>query len=117
MATVLRDAGVPLSAVWTYVRDEEDVFDRLAVRFVPGFTPLGQLQSEVRARVNRNVDLVGLSRLAPSRAQEAAEATTEWVFPGAGGGAYERKRASTASAQTLPHSKTRLCLTTSFETT
>ncbi len=94
VATVLRDAGVPLSAVWTYVNDGEDPSDRPAVRFVPGFTPLGQLQSEVRARVNRNIDLVGLSRLAPSRAQEAAEATTEWAFPGVGGGAYERTEAT-----------------------
>jgi hypothetical protein len=94
VATVLRDAGVPLSAVWTYVSDEEDVSDRPAVRFVPGFTPLGQLESEVRARANRNVDLVGLSRLAPSRAQEATEATTEWTFPSAGGGVYERTDAA-----------------------
>lgn len=90
VAMVLRRAGVPLSAVWTYVCDDEEVADRpAAVRFVPGFTRLGQLESEVRARANRNVDLVGLSRLAPIRARDAAGATTEWTFPGVGGGAYE----------------------------
>ncbi len=94
MAAVLRDAGVPLSAVWTYVRDEEEPSERAAVRFVPGFTRLGQLQREVRARANRNVDLVGLSGLVPVTAQEATDATTEWTFPSTGGGAYERTAAT-----------------------
>jgi tRNA(Ile)-lysidine synthase TilS/MesJ len=94
VAAVLRDAGVPLSAVWTYVIDDRDPSDRPAVRFVPGFTRLGQLQSEVRARANRNVDLVGLSGLAPVTMHEATDATTEWTFPSIGGGAYERTAAA-----------------------
>jgi len=91
VASVLRDAGVPSPAVWTYVCDDADLADRPAsVRFVPGSTRLGRLESDVRARANRNVDLVGLSRLAASSALDADEATTEWTFPGIGGGAYER---------------------------
>jgi hypothetical protein len=95
VAAVLHAAGVPLSAVWTYVHDDGDGSDPpSATRFVPGSTRLGRVRGEVRARANRNVDLVGLSRLAPGSAQEATAATTEWTFPGTGGGAYERTDAT-----------------------
>lgn len=52
VAMVLRGAGVPLSAVWTYVCDHEDVADQRATeRFVPGFTRLGQWRATcVRGR-------------------------------------------------------------------
>jgi tRNA(Ile)-lysidine synthase TilS/MesJ len=94
VAGVLRNAGVPLSAVWTYITDQVGDPGRSPVRFVPGLTRLGELESDVHARANRNVDLVGLSRLAPDSLQEAPEATTEWTFPGAGGGAYDRTEAA-----------------------
>ncbi|MGH2942033.1 MAG: hypothetical protein ACRDLN_04575 [Solirubrobacteraceae bacterium] len=94
VASVLLRAGVPMSAVWTYVRDSEDGYDRQPVRFVRGSTRLGTVDGDVRARANRNVDLAGLSRMAPSTAQDALDATTEWTFPGAGGGAYERTDAA-----------------------
>jgi tRNA(Ile)-lysidine synthase TilS/MesJ len=94
VATVLHLAGVPLSAVWTYIRDDEYVEAGSApVRFVPASTRLGESHGVVRARANRNVDLVGLSRLAPSAAQGKAAPTTEWTFPGIGGGAYDRTEA------------------------
>ncbi len=87
VATVLLNAGVPLSAVWTYVSGNEDASERRTLRFVRSSTRLGDVDGVVRARANRNVDLVGLSRIAPRTAQDAPHATTEWTFPGAGGGA------------------------------
>jgi tRNA(Ile)-lysidine synthase TilS/MesJ len=89
VATVLLGAGVPLSAVWTYVNGNEDASERRSLRFVRSSTRLGDVDGVVRARANRNVDLVGLSRVAPRATQDAPDATTEWTFPGAGGGAYE----------------------------
>ena len=95
VAMVLHAAGVPLSAVWTYVCDDGDgIGTSPAARFVSGSTRLRHVAGEVFARANRNVDLVGLSRLAPTSAQEAIAATTEWTFPGIGGGAYERTDAT-----------------------
>jgi tRNA(Ile)-lysidine synthase TilS/MesJ len=85
---VLRQAGVPLSTVWTYTVDQDG-----AAAFVPASTLLRD-HDEVRARVNRNVDVLGLSALAPSSAHSCGEpAVTEWVFPSRGGGAYDRVHA------------------------
>lgn len=63
----------------------------------------------MRARANRNVDLVGLSRLVPIGAQEATEATTEWTFPSVGGGAYERTDAALSQEDCLSIVRDAVC--------
>lgn len=93
VADVLRRAGIPLPAVWTYTTMRQGEAGSCEVRFVPSSARLDALSSDVFARANRNVDLLGLSKLALNRKQDTANATTEWVFPGAGGGAYERTEA------------------------
>jgi hypothetical protein len=81
IAEVLRLAGVPLSPVWTYL--VEQLSGAVAgeparrARFVPASTRLGELDGTVRARINRNIDVAGLSRLAGEATRTAAEASTE----------------------------------------
>ncbi len=93
IAEVLRLAGVPLSSVWTYMVEERPGAvagepTRRRARFVPASTRLGELDGTVHARVNRNIDLAGLSRPAGEATRTVVEASTEWTFPGADQGAY-----------------------------
>lgn len=81
---VLRRAGILWSAVWTYLPGQDG-----KVKFVPLGTRLDALSGSVIARANRNVDLLGLSHLMTGDERDVADATTEWIFPGVGGGAYE----------------------------
>lgn len=80
IADVLRRVRVPLSAIWTYSRHKDG-----STTFMPSSTKIGDLTTDAYARANRNVDLLGLSHLAPSRERDTANATSEWTFPGVGG--------------------------------
>lgn len=98
IATVLRRAGVPLSAVWTYFVEDHAVDVRggrggRRVRFVPVGTRLSDNALHGRvicARVTRNINLPALLGWETSSVREATNPTTEWTFAGPEEGAFGR---------------------------
>ncbi|WP_333767619.1 hypothetical protein [Streptomyces sp. IBSBF 2435] len=95
IGALLRLYGIPLSAVWTYRIDAQPGVGapghRRAV-FVPASTALpgdAYDDTEIFARVTRNINLPGLLGSETSSARLAPEATTEWTFPTPDSGAFQ----------------------------
>ena len=90
---VLKRCGVPLVAVWTYIKEKPDHPRPVStarpapdkVRFVSTETRLADLRSRgltgVFARASRNINYPDLPGIGSARLRRAEEPTTEWTFP------------------------------------
>lgn len=102
VGALLRLYGIPLSAVWTYRIEGHGGDGHRRAVFVPASTARpGDAggDSEVFARVTRNINLPGLLGVEASSARLHDEATTEWTFPTEDSGAFQRVHTQMSAAE------------------
>ncbi|MEE1752745.1 hypothetical protein [Streptomyces sp. SP18CS02] len=99
LGALLRQFGIPLSAVWTY-RTTPLGDGRRQADFLPS-TTTGDGEEEVIARISRNINIPGLLGHETTSVRPVENASSEWTFPSPDGGAFQRVVAQMTAEECL----------------